>query len=83
MTLEIQVLYRVPICKLKNIAVHDSIARLNFYQHCRIRPILKTLVLRSIFPFCSIWQLLYHVFFYIAVCDSVTSTAFKRNHKQK
>ena len=67
----------------KNIAVHDSIARLNFYQLLRIRPIFKTLVLCSIFPFFSICQLFGDIFFYIAACLSFTlHTASKWNHRR-
>ena len=47
----------------KIIAVHDSFARLNFYQLLCISPIFKTLVLRSLFPFHSICQFFCHVFF--------------------
>ena len=47
----------------KSIAVHDSIARLDFYQLLRISLIFKTWVLRSISPFCSICQLFCHIFF--------------------
>ena len=71
----------------KNIAVHDSIARLKFYKLLCIRTILKTLVLCSFFPFCSICQLFGHIFFYMVICHSVTLyTASKwnrRHNKQK
>ena len=77
-TLKIQVLYCIPINQtFKNATVHDQIAGLNFYQNCQlfyIRPIFKTLVLFSIYPFYSIFQLFCHIFFYIAVGHSVTST---------
>ena len=47
----------------------------------------KTLVPRSIFPFCSICQLFGHIFFYIAVCHSVSLHAAskwnRRHNKQK
>ena len=36
-------------------------ATLNFYQPLRIRSIFKILVLRSIFPFCSICHVQYFV----------------------
>ena len=79
-TLETHVLYWVSKCK--NIAVQDLIARLNFYQLLRNRPIFKTLVFPAIFPFCSICHLFCHVFFYIAVYESVTShSASKWNHR--
>ena len=52
----------------KTISVYESTARLNFCQLLHIRPIFKTLILRSIFPFCSICQSFDHIFFYITVC---------------
>ena len=48
------------------VAVHDSIARLNFSQNCqlsRINPLFKILVLLFIFPFCSFYQLFCHIIF--------------------
>ena len=55
LSLRIQILFCVSI-----------IARLNVYQHCQlfyISPIIKTLVLLSVFPFSSICQLFCHIFF--------------------
>ena len=57
----------------KKIVAHDLITRSNFYQLLRIRPLLKTSVVRSIFSFSSICQLfLCKHLFYIVVCYSVT-----------
>ena len=55
----------------KNIAIHNLIARLDFHQVLRIRPIFNTLVVCYIFPFCSICQVFCNIFFDIAVCLSV------------
>ena len=89
-TLEIQVLYWVSICKLLKISLPTiqlwGEIFINFLTSDHLR-IFKTLVLRSIFPFCSICQLFYRIFCYIAACHSVTlHTASKWNdrlNKQK
>ena len=82
-TFEMQVLYWVSICKLLKI----WLSRLNcelkiFYKLLLIRTIFKTLVLRSIFPFCSICQLFGRIFLYIAASHFVTlHTTSKWNHR--
>ena len=73
----------------KTFAVYNSIERLNFYRHYQlfgISPLFKTLVLLSIFLFWSIYQLLCHIFFCIAVYHCVTlhtvSKLCHRHNKQ-
>ena len=55
----------------------------NFLSTFLISLIFRTLALFSIFPFCSIFQLFCHIFFYIAVCHSVTAFCHssKLNHR--
>ena len=60
----------------KFLYIQDSTARLNFCQLLCIRPIFQTLVLHSIFPFCSVYEFLSHIFFYIAVCHFFTSLLY-------
>ena len=43
-----------------------------FINICRISPILKTLVLLSLFPFCCIFEVFYHNLFYITSYRVVT-----------
>ena len=69
----------------KNFVFYDSIARLNFPEHCQlfgISPICTTLVLACIFPLDSICQFFCHIFFYIVVYLIVTLDAASEMHQR-